>query len=404
MADEIQSDDLPAYPLPRPDPFAPPPQYAAVRERCPVTRVRIPSGQTAWLVTKHSMVRSLLADGRMSSDRMQPGFPALLPGQQAVDRRGLLPWMDAPEHTQHRRAVINEFTGRRIQALAPRIEEIAEDHITQLLEKDRPADLVEAVSLPVPSLVICELLGVPYADRELFEKRARTVVSHTSAAEDRVAVIKALGGYLSELVAQKQQRPQEDLLSRLAERYREAAIADAHAHLTGMALLLLIAGHETTANMISLSVVSLLGAPDQLAEVQADPSRYPQAVEELLRYWSIADHVTGRVAAADIEVGGELIRGGEGVLLSNAAANHDPEVFGPGDDFDVDRDAHRHLAFGFGIHQCLGQHVARLELQIVLRALFRRIPALRLAVSPEELLFKRDSVIYGLDSLPVTWP
>ncbi|NUR30115.1 MAG: cytochrome P450, partial [Catenulispora sp.] len=252
-----------------------------------------------------------------------------------------------------------------------------------------------------PSLVICELLGVPYGDHDFFQSRTSLMVSRTSVA-DRQRAFAEVRGYLDELVTRKESDPGDDLISRQIARQRQEGTLD-HAALVSLAFLLLTAGHETTANMISLGVVALLGRPEQLAAIRSDPARTPAAVEELLRYFAVADGVTSRLAVEDVEIGGASIRAGEGVVVSTLSAGWDPAAFEEPAVLDVGREARHHLAFGFGPHQCLGQNLARMELRIVFDTLFRRIPTLRLAVPAQELPFKTDAVVYGVHELPVAW-
>ncbi|MFH9861342.1 cytochrome P450 [Streptomyces sp. NPDC017202] len=404
MAEPAPDAGSTAFPIIRECPFKPPAEYSAIRAESPITRVSLTGGRTAWLITKHEYVRQLLGDPRASSDPMRPGFPSLVEGQQAVDKKGVLPWLDPPEHTTYRRTVVSEFTFRRVKSMRPYIQEVVDECVDAMLSGPRPTDLVQQLSLVLPSLVICELLGVPYADRDMFQKRARTVVSRTATAEEWADNLGGMRVYLGELVDAKADTPEEeDLLSKLVVRFDENGLTDRE-HLVGLALLLLIAGFETTASLISLSAVSLLTHPEQLALFKADPSVAPAAVEELLRFVSHADHVTNRVATADIELPDGVIREGEGMLLSTAAANHDPDVFEHPDRLDLRREGRPgHLAFGYGIHQCLGQNLARLEVEVALSTLFTRIPDLRLAVPVEDLPFTRETLIYGYDSVPVTW-
>jgi len=254
----------------------------------------------------------------------------------------------------------------------------------------------------VPSLVICELLGAPYADHDFFQSRTSALLRLGTDPDERQRLADELRTYIDDLITAKEREPGDDLFSRQIARQRDAGELD-HDGLVGLAFLLLIAGHETTANMISLGTVALLENPDQLAIIKNDPGKTLDAVEELLRYFTIVDAATARLCVEDVEVGGQLIRAGEGVLALGYAANRDPGAFAAPDELDIERGARHHVAFGFGPHQCLGQNLARMELQIVFDTLFRRIPGLKLAAPVDDLPFKDDAAIYGLYRLPVTW-
>ncbi|MFD7924281.1 cytochrome P450 [Streptomyces sp. NPDC059740] len=397
--------ELQAFPMPRKCPFHPSEQYARLREEEPVSRVLLPTGRTAWLVTRHDLARQLLADPRVSVDRGHPGYPALVAGLKGVSTqvKGFLTWMDPPEHTEHRRMLVNEFTANRLQALRPKVQEIVDGCVDAMIATGPGADLVPELALAVPSLVICELLGVPYADRDLFQRRSSVLDSRSSTPEEKMTAFRDLRVFIGELVAKKAVEPGEDLLSRLIGKYREAGTYD-HELVSGLATLLLTSGFETTANMISLGVLALLEYPEERARLVADPSIASRAVDELLRFFSIAEVSTSRVAAADIELGGVLIKAGEGVIVANGAANRDAAVFPDPDRLDLGREeARHHAAFGYGIHQCLGQNLARLELQVVYTTLFTRLPSLKLAAPFEELRFKNDTNFYGVHEVPVTW-
>ncbi|MHA6804460.1 cytochrome P450 [Salinifilum ghardaiensis] len=385
-------------PITRSCPYAPPAEHRRLQQEEPIAHVTLPSGESAWALTRHADVRTVLTDPRFSSDRRHPGFPRLLPGQR-IDPQFTpsLLGMDPPEHGPARRAVLGEFTVRRMAALRPRIQEIVDEHIDAVLAGPRPADLVSALSLPVPSLVICELLGVPYDDHEFFQARSSRLLSRAVTPDDRAQALSELLDYLGDLIAVKEQAPADDLLS------RQLAGSEDREQLKSLAFLLLVAGHETTANMISLGAMTLLDHPEDLRALREDPSRIPPAVEELLRYFTIAEAAIARVAVEDVEVGGVVIRAGEGVLALANTANRDPDAFADADELDIARGARNHLAFGFGAHQCLGQNLARAELEIVLETLFRRIPGLRPAVAPDALPFKDDATVYGIHEFPVTW-
>ncbi|GAA1306215.1 cytochrome P450 [Saccharothrix xinjiangensis] len=387
-----------ALPITRTCPHAPPDEHLRLLREAPISRVTLPSGMDAWALTRHEDIRAMLTDPRFSSDRRNPGFPVLTPGQRAL--AGFTPsliGMDPPEHGPARRAVVGEFTVRRMAALRPRVQQVVDEHVDAMLAGPRPVDLVKALSLPVPSLVVCELLGVPYADHEFFQSRSALLLKREASAEERVGAITELRAYLGELIEAKRDEPADDLLS------RQAATSDDREQLVMLAFLLLVAGHETTANMISLGVMTFLEHPGNARAIREDPSKTPLAVEELLRYFTIAEIATTRVAVADAEIGGVVIRAGEGVVALSNTGNRDPEAFERPDELDIGRGARHHLAFGFGPHQCLGQNLARLELEVVFTTLFRRIPDLRSAVPLDSLPFKDDANVYGIYEFPVTW-
>ncbi|WP_030755166.1 cytochrome P450 [Streptomyces sp. NRRL F-5135] len=400
--------ELPHHPSPRAAgcPFDPPPALHALQIDKPLTRVRIWDGSSPWLVTRYDHVRTLLGDPRVSAEATRPGFPHRSAGQQASNRaRRTFLNMDDPEHARIRRMVTAPFAVKRVEALRPSIQKIIDDLIDQMLAGPKPVDLVQAFALPVPSLVICELLGVPYEDHDLFQRNTKVIVKRDSTPEEVLAATTVLADYLEDLLAAKQVRPEEDLLSELVTKRvatGEMTLRDA-AH---MSVLLLGAGHETTANMIALGTLALLENPDQLALLRTadDPKVVAGAVEELLRYLNVTHSGRRRVAREDIEIGGEVIRAGEGIIFANEIANRDPEAFaGNPDELDLTRDARRHVAFGYGVHQCLGQPLARVELQAVYSTLYRRIPTLALATGIDQLEFKHDGFVYGVYELPVTW-
>ncbi|WP_381562200.1 cytochrome P450 [Streptomyces eurythermus] len=394
------------FPLRRTCPFAEPPEYAGLRADAPVSRAALKvNGKPAWLVTRHEHVRQVLGDGRVSSNLKLPGYPHQfhIPEELLAQVRLMMLNMDPPEHTAHRRMLIPEFTARRVRELRPRIQQIVDEHVDAMLAAGGPVDLVTALALPVPSLVICELLGVPYEDHARFEEWSAALMNHDLSPQEYGAAVQALDAYLDQLVTLKENEPGDDLISRFLEKNRTERVAD-HTDVVTMARLMLVGGHETTANMIALGVLALLRHPEQMAELRADPALLPNAVEELLRVFSISDSGTARVAVADIEVGDVTIRAGEGILALNNAANHDESVFPDPDTLDIHRkDARAHLAFGYGVHQCIGANLARVELEAVYGTLLRRVPGLRLAADPQELRFKDDAMVYGVYELPVTW-
>ncbi|WP_329182135.1 cytochrome P450 (plasmid) [Streptomyces decoyicus] len=392
----------PAVPLPteRSCPFSPPDPLAGYREREPIRRLRYPDGHEGWLVTGHRLARQILADGRFSARAELKRVPVARPGADPFIGQPALPgWfvdMDPPEHTRFRRLLAGQFTVRRTRELRPRIERLVEEHLDAMADTGPPADLVENFALPIPSLVICELLGVPYADRAEFQHNSTVLFSLDVSAEEGAAAMDALTAFLQDLIRRKRTRPTADLLSRLAH---ESDLDDVE--LAGAGVLLLTAGHETVASMLGLGSYALMSNPEQAA-LLTDPATVDRAVEELLRYLTIFHFGVPRTPLTDAEIGGRLLRTGESVTISLPAANRDPERFEDPDRLDLTRNAVAHLAFGYGVHQCIGQNLARMELRAGYPALFRRFPGLRLAVPPEQVRLG-GAGFYGVHRLPVTW-
>ncbi|HEY4023765.1 MAG TPA: cytochrome P450 [Pseudonocardiaceae bacterium] len=389
--------------MPRHCPDNPPTRLGELRTEAPITRVRSWDGSTPWLITAHEYARAALVSPALSSDTAKSGFPAVGPGDVASgdeQRPGVLLTMDGAEHTRLRRKLIGEFTVRRIEALRPRVEQAVHDLLDALAAGPKPADLVSALALPLPSLVISELLGVPYADHDFFQQRSNDALDTQAGREQTQHALGELVAYLNELVVAKQANPGDDLLSRLLEAGeltpREVA---------GVGTLLLVAGHETTANQIALGVLTLLRHPEQAGELRAtdDPATIRAAVEELLRLLTITQAGARRVAVEDVRIGDVLIKAGEGVIIATNAANRDADVFDRPDDYDQHRAVNRHVAFGFGPHQCLGQPLARLDLQVVHPALLRRFPTMKLAVDSAALSYRDTMPMFGVNELPVTW-
>ncbi len=399
----FQAQDAPDFPNDRTCPYQLPAGYVELRDsQQSLRRVTLYDGRQAWVVTKHETARKLLADPRLSSNRAHDDFPATSERLESLrDRRPAFIGLDPPEHGPKRRMTISDFTVKRIKGMRAEIEEIVHGFIDEMLAAGPTADLVSQFALPVPSMVICRLLGVPYEDHDFFQDASKRLVQSTSAEESGRAR-DDFGRYLDGLITKLQAEPAPGLLGNLVRDQLANGEIDRE-ELISTALLLLVAGHETTASMTSLSVITLLDHPEQHAALRADRSLIPNAVEELLRYLAIADIAGGRFATADIEVDGHLIRAGEGVIITNSIANRDGSVFEDPDTFDVRRPARHHIAFGYGVHQCLGQNLARLELEVILTALFDRIPTLRLAVPVEELELRPGTTIQGVNELPVTW-
>ncbi|WP_301130354.1 cytochrome P450 [Streptomyces cacaoi] len=398
---------LPVQPPPG-CPFDPPEGLGRLRLEEPLSRISLPDGSRAWLATRYADVRAILGDRRFSSDTTSPGYPRSgMTGGVPVDgaARGFIR-MDPPDHTRLRRMVTRDFMVKRVEALRPTLQRITDELCDAMAATDpaeHPVDLVEALALPLPSLAISLLLGVPYDDHELFQRLTGTLLSREKSEEERRTARAELVAYLDALVRAKRERPGDDILSRLATEQQDAGELG-HEDVVAFAALLLIAGHETTANMIGLSALTLMLDPETAGRLRDDPSLIRGATEELLRFHSIIRNGPRRAATEDVEVGGRLIRAGEGVVVAVPAANRDGATFEDPDRLDVCRpNAQHHVAFGYGIHQCLGQALARAELQVVIGTLLRRFPTMRPAVPLDEIPFRTDMAIHGCHSLPVTW-
>jgi cytochrome P450 len=410
----VMNDTTPTVPIPHglpmerdAGPFDPPRPITRLREARPVSPMIFPDGHEGWLVTGYDAVRQLMADTRFSSRQDigvlhvpyevpdMPDMPAMTEPSPQVP--GLFIAMDPPDHTRLRSRLTGAFTVKRMKLLEAQIIDIVERQLDELARLSPPVDLVEVFALPVPSLVICELLGVPYADRGSFQVDTAKFLEKDIALDEKMAAYGAVTTYLSGLVTRKRAAPGEDILSDLA-RHDDLTVEE----LTGSAFLLLLAGHETTANMLALGTFALLEHPEQLAELRANPDLLPDAVEELLRYLSVVD-ILYRYATEDLELGGETIRKGSTVVVSILAANRDPRRFDDPDTLDIHRKARGHLSFGHGFHHCLGNQLARIEMRAGFEALLRRFPTLELAVPAGEVKLKTNMQIYGVHELPVTW-
>ncbi|MEU7800494.1 cytochrome P450 [Micromonospora arborensis] len=375
-------------------PFDPP---AELRERGPLSRMSYPDGHEGWLVTSHTLVREVLADPRFS---VRPELRHLpIPGALGSNQPpppGMFSGMDAPEHTRYRRLLTGQFTVRRMRLLTERIQGITAEHLDAMEQVGPTADLVTALAQPIPAQVICELLGVPYAARARFQGHALDLFRLDATPEEMATAYAAVHGFMAELVQDKRANPTDDLLSGLTS----SDLTDEE--LVNIGFTLLGAGLDTTANMLALGTFALLSHPGQLALLRKDPGIVDRAVEELLRYLSIIPF-TVRTALEDLRLDGEQIKAGETVTVSVPAANRDAAHFTDPDTLNLLRSTAGHVAFGHGVHQCLGQQLARVELQVALPALVARFPTLRLAVPAEDIAMRTDTLIYGVHSLPVTW-
>ncbi len=389
--------------------FDPVPEMVAVRDDEGVRRLETSVDVPAYLVARYDDVREVLGDSTRFSNAGRwafesPDTPPATAAERQRARAGNLLAFDPPEHTRLRRMLTPEFTVRRMRRLEPRIVEIVDDHLDAMEQAGPPADLVADFALPIPSLVICELLGVPYTDRAAFQERTSRLLDTSLPPEERLEASRESREYMTGLVARAQAEPGEDMLGMLVREHGSGSGGDLTTdELIGIAGLLLIAGHETTSNMLGLGTLALLRHPDQLARVRDRPDAVAPAVEELLRFLGIVHSGIPRTTTRDVELGGVAIPAGSLVILALAAANRDPRLLAGGDRMDVTRDAGGHLAFGHGVHHCLGAPLARMEMRIAFPALLRRFPRLALAVPFDAVGFRAFHFIYGLQSLPVTW-
>jgi cytochrome P450 len=389
-----------SLPMTRPSgcPFDPPEELGRIREQGGLRRMTYPDGHEGWLVTSYAVARAVAADTRFSSryELMHIPFPGMGLTEIPPAPPGDLTGIDPPEHTRYRKLLTGKFTVRRMRLLTERVEQITAEHLDAMAEQGPPVDLVQAFAHPIPAVTICELLGVPYADRETFNRHVAAMSAPGVTPEEQYAAYGAIQEYIHGLVLAKRADPTDDLLGDLT------ATDLTDTELTGVGAFLLGAGLDTTANMLALGTYALLRNPDQLAALRANPGIADQAVEELLRYLSIA-HTGVRAALADVEVDGQLIKAGESVTVSVQAANRDPARFAVPDTLDLRRQATGHLSFGHGIHQCLGQQLARVEMRVAFPALVTRFPTLRLAVPVEDVPLRSTVNIEGVYRLPVAW-
>jgi cytochrome P450 len=356
-------------------------------------------GKPVWVVSRYRDIRAALVDPRLSADTISADMkPSTDEGTAVMFAR-----IDDPEHHRLRRMMTSQFTFRRCEAMRPQIQQLVDDFLNAMIDNGPPADIVRDFGLPVPSLVIALLLGVPPEDLGLFQRETTIALDTRSSDEQRVQAFTAMFIYIQELVRRKEAKPGDDLISRLVTDYvatgqltRETAAMNA--------VIMMQAGHETTANMISLGTVALLEHREifeRLGKTE-DPAVIANAIEELMRYLTIVHAQVDRIATEDLTIAGQLIRAGDRVLMNLPAGNWDSEFVENPETLDIDRNTRGHVGFGYGVHQCIGANLARVEMQVAFATLARRLPELQLAVSPDELRFK-DSDIYGMKELPVTW-
>jgi cytochrome P450 len=399
-SDSCSEAELPVIPAQRAVhcPLHPPPEFAQWREE-PGLRRGLWGGQPTWIVSRYQDIKAALVDPRLSADTISAAIrPSSDEGTPVIFAR-----TDDPEHHRLRRMMTSQFTFRRTETMRPQIQEMVDDYLGTMIDNGPPADIVRDFALPVPSLVIALLLGVPLDDLGLFQHNTTVGLDTRSSDEEKAQAFAAMFVYIEELVKRKEREPGDDLISRLVTDY--VATGQLNRETAAMnAVIMMQAGHETTANMIALGTVALLQHRDVFERLGQtdDPAVIANAVEELMRYLTIVHAQVDRVATEDLTISGQLIRAGDRVLMNLPAGNWDSEFAQDPEVFDIDRNTRGHLGFGYGVHQCIGANLARVEMQVAFATLARRLPGLRLAVSPDALQFK-DSDIYGMKELPVTW-
>ncbi|GHH61699.1 cytochrome P450 [Lentzea cavernae] len=398
---ELISEKLPTT---RVNPFDPPPEIKQIRDQATISRLKFSDGHLGWLVTGHHQVREVLGSTKFTNDPaehhlLEVRFQGEVPKERRKIKPGMFLNQDPPDHTRLRRMLQGQFTVRRMNQLSEWIGTIVDDQLKHLRSFDGRADLVQEFALPVPSLVICALLGVDYDERHRFQEDTAKLLSLNSTFEEAMAAMARIEDFMRELIVRKKANPGDDMISDLL-----ATGEPTDEEASNMALLLLLAGHETTANMLGIGTFTLLQNPDQLKVLRDEPEIIDNAVEELMRYLSIIHFGPVRTATEDVEIDGHLIKAGDTVVMHVPGANRDPEKFpGNPEELDLRRPATGHVAFGHGIHQCLGQQLARIEMRIAFSKLFQEFPDLRLDTTPEEVPLRTDMGIYGVHALPVAW-
>ncbi|MFI6875886.1 cytochrome P450 [Streptomyces sp. NPDC050400] len=397
MSDAISFEE----PWARTHQFDPPAVFDALRKERPLARMTYPDGHVGWIVSSYELARSVLSDPRFSHSTEIGHFPVTHRGQVMPNHPripGMFIHMDPPDHTRYRRLLTGEFTARRASQLRPRAEAVAAEQIAVMREHGAPADLVKDFAKPLSLRILSELVGLPYSEVDRYG-HAPTLLHDTDADPQEVgAAMGQAAAFFAEVIELRRKEPEDDLISRLI-----AGGQLTTEELCNIVTLLLFAGYETTESALAVGVFALLHHTEQLAALRADPAKLDAAIEELLRYLTVNQYDTYRTALEDIELNGETVKKGDSVTVSLPAANRDPAKFGCPADLDIGRETSGHVAFGFGIHQCLGQNLARVELRAGFSALLNAFPDLRLAVGFEEVPLRLKGSVFAVKCLPVSW-
>lgn len=380
----------------------PPPELAKLRGEEPIAQLLYPDGHIGWLVTSYQLARAVLQDNRFSSrPELRHSAVHLILGDgkpPEADVPGMFVGMDPPEHTKYRRLITGELSVRRMRQLEPKIEATANMLVDRMQESPRPADLVSAFANPLPSKVICDLLGIAYSEWERIQPVSARMLRTDSSADEVLSCYRTIFEFLGDVVSQKLEKPEDDLISGLTE---SGTLSPTE--VTSIAFQLFTAGNETTSNMISLGMFTLFTRGDQLAAIKQQPALLEPAVEELLRYLTVIQFGISRAALEDVDLAGTTVKAGQTVTVSLPAVNRDPDRFPDPDVLDVTRSASAHLAFGFGVHQCVAQQLARTELRTAFRVLLERMPDVALAIPAHDVPMREGAIVYGVKSLPVSW-
>jgi cytochrome P450 len=388
-------------PWARTDKFDPPAIFAKLREESPLARMVYPDGHVGWIVSSYDLVREVLSDNRFSHSCEVGHFPVTHQGQ-VIPTHPLIPGMfihmDPPEHTRYRKLLTGEFTARRASRLKVTAEIVAAEQIEVMRAHGAPADLVTTFAKPFVLRMLADIVGLPYEERDRYVHAVTLLHDADADPAEAAAAYEEAAGFFDEVIVRRRRQPQDDLISGL--------VADdelTNEELRNIVTLLLFAGYETTESALAVGVFALLHHADQLAALRADPAKLDGAIEELLRYLTVNQYHTYRTALEDTKLGGEVISKGDTVTISLPAANRDPAKFGCPEKLDIERETSGHVAFGFGIHQCLGQNLARVELRAGLTALLQSFPGLRLAVAADEVPLRLQGSVFGVKTLSVSW-
>ncbi|MDL5205415.1 cytochrome P450 [Streptomyces sp. ALI-76-A] len=397
MSDAISFEE----PWARTHQFDPPEIFDELREKRPLAKMVYPDGHVGWITANYELARKVLSDPRFSHSTEIGHFPVTHRGQVMPNHPkipGMFIHMDPPDHTRYRRLLTAEFTARRANRLTARAEAVAAEQIDVMRQAGPSVDLVANFAKPLSLRVLSELVGLPYSEVDRYGHAPTLLHDSDGDPQEVAAAMQQAVTFFAEVIERRRTEPEDDLISRL--------VADGQLtteELCNIVTLLLFAGYETTESALAVGVFALLHHTDQLAALRADPSKLDAAIEELLRYLTVNQYDTYRTALEDIELNGETVKKGDSVTVSLPAANRDPAKFGCPAELDIDRETSGHMAFGFGIHQCLGQNLARVQLRAGFSALLRAFPGLRLAIDFEEVPLRLKGSVFAVKSLPVSW-